>query len=221
MVADIAHELRTPIAIMRTQLDHALQGEASLPVEKMVGLHDETLRLSKLVHDLQDLSLAESGNLPLHKAWIAYSKLIEEVLEFLSVEGEGRAIAVSFSKAQEVQEVRIFADEERVRSILLNLLGNAFRHARSRVRVELSLKDSETAITVHDDGWGIEQEELPYVFDRFYRGRKGMNRQGTGLGLGLAIAREYAQVHGGSVGVSSTFGIGTTFTLCLPVMYES
>ncbi|GAA0409788.1 HAMP domain-containing sensor histidine kinase [Paenibacillus motobuensis] len=223
MVADIAHELRTPIAIMRTQLDHALQGEPSLPIEKIVGLHDETLRLSKLVHDLQDLSLAESGNLPLHKAWFAYSTLIEEVLEFLSVEGEEQAIAVSFSKAREVQEVCIFADKERVRSILLNLLGNAFRHARSRVRVELSLMDSETAITVNDDGWGIEQEELPYVFDRFYRGRKGMNLQarGTGLGLGLAIVREYAQVHGGSVCVSSTFGIGTTFTLCLPVMYES
>lgn len=223
MVADIAHELRTPIAIMRTQLDHALQGETRLTVEKIVGLHDETLRLSKLVHDLQDLSLAETENLHLHKAWFAYSALVEEVLEFLSVEGEERAITASFSKAQEVQEVRIFADKERVRSILLNLLGNAFRHARSRVRVELSLTDSETAITVNDDGWGIEQEELPYVFDRFYRGRKGMNRQarGTGLGLGLAIVREYAQVHGGSVSVNSTFGIGTTFTLCLPVMYES
>ena len=127
------YEVITPIAIMRTQLDHALQGEPSLPIEKIVGLHDETLRLSKLVHDLQDLSLAESGNLPLHKAWFAYSTLIEEVLEFLSVEGEEQAIAVSFSKAREVQEVCIFADKERVRSILLNLLGNAFRHARSRV----------------------------------------------------------------------------------------
>lgn len=223
MVADIAHELRTPIAIMRTQLDHALQGEQSLSIEKIVGLHDETLRLSKLVHDLQDLSLAETGNLPLHKAWIDYSVLIEEVLEFLSVEDEDRAISVSFSKAQEVQQVTIFADEGRIRSILLNLLGNAFRHARSCVKVELCLIDSETTITVNDDGWGIEQEELPYVFERFYRGRKGMNGQakGTGLGLGLAIVREYALVHGGSVNVSSTFGVGTTFTLCLPVMHET
>lgn len=222
MVADIAHELRTPIAIMRTQLDHALQGEQSLSIEKIVGLHDETLRLSKLVHDLQDLSLAETGNLPLSKAWIDYSMLIEEVLEFLSVEDEERTISVRFSIAQEVQQVRIFADEGRIRSILLNLLGNAFRHARSSVQVELSLIGSETTITVNDDGWGIEQEELPYVFDRFYRGRKGMNGQAKsiGLGLGLAIAREYALVHGGSVRVSSTFGLGTTFTLCLPVMHE-
>lgn len=220
MVADIAHELRTPIAIMRTQLDHALQGEQSLSIERIVGLHDETLRLSKLVNDLQDLSLAETGNLLLNKNWFVYSTLVEDMLEFLSVEGEERNVTASFSHAQ---EVRIFADEERVRSILLNLLSNALRHARSSVRVELSLEGSKTVLMINDDGWGIEQEELPYVFDRFYRGCKGMNRQagGTGLGLGLAIVREYALVHGGSVHVSSTFGVGTTFTLCLPVMHES
>lgn len=221
MVADIAHELRTPIAIMRTQLDHAIQDNLPLPLEKAVALHDETLRLTKLVRDLQELSLAETGHLPLFKSWFSLTALVSEVVETLAIEAEERDIS---SVVVTDKDLTLYADESRVRQIIINLVGNAFGHARSRVRIELMHVESEATVTVvvSDDGWGMEEEELNRVFDRFYRGDSQLKQEkrSSGLGLGLAIVREYALAHHGSVQVSSRFGEGTSFRLLLPVMTE-
>jgi len=219
MVADIAHELRTPIAIMRTQLDHAIQEDEPLPIERIVSLHDETLRLTKLVKDLQDLSLAETGHLPLFKSWFSLAQLIADVLETLAIDAEERGVRSFFACDK---EITIFADESRMRGIMINLIGNAFRHARTKVSIKLKLEQSDAIVLVEDDGWGMEEEEQQHVFERFYRGRESCKFQskGSGLGLGLAIVKEYANAHQGSVQVSSRFGEGTTFTLSLPIMAE-
>lgn len=215
MVADIAHELRTPIAVMRTQLDNAIQEELPLPLTKTVSLHEETLRLTKLVRDLQELSLAESGHLPLNKSWFSLTELVEAVTETLVIGTEEQTILTSMDL-----DIRIYADETRIRQIIINLIGNALQHARHELRIEIRLGEGQAELTIADDGCGIEEEELAFVFDRFYRGRAHakVSKRGSGLGLGLAIAKQFALAHSGTLSVSSQYGKGAAFTLCLPII---
>lgn len=221
MVADIAHELRTPIAVMRSQLEHAISDNVPLPVEKAAKLHDETLRLTKLVRDLQVLALAESGNLPLSKSWFSLTVLVSQVVETLALEAEEREIKTDMKSPHELM---IYADESRIRQMIINLTGNALEHARSSVRIILGIDESKTMvhIAVQDDGMGMEEEELSRVFDRFYRGkRNNKSKSGSsGLGLGLAIVREFAHAHRGTVEVSSRYGEGTRFFVELPIMND-
>lgn len=220
MVADIAHELRTPIAIMRATLDQALHSGAPLKMDKLAVLHDETLRLSRLVRDLQELALAESGHLPLLKSWFSLTELAGEVLETLSADGEEHGMRHTLTG---LPDVTMYGDRGRIKQLFINLVGNAFRHARSQVTVDVTLAGSVIEVTVNDDGLGIEEEELDHVFDRFYRGaataKEGRER-GTGLGLGLAIVREFARAHGGEATVRSRYGEGACFLVTLPVMKE-
>ncbi|MEF2247781.1 sensor histidine kinase [Paenibacillus sp. IITD108] len=221
MVADIAHELRTPIAVMRSQLEHAISDNVPLPVEKAARLHDETLRLTKLVRDLQVLALAESGNLPLAKSWFSLTEVVSQVVETLALEAEERAIKTDMKSPHELM---IYADESRIRQMIINLTGNALEHARSSVRIIIGINESKTMvhIVVQDDGMGMEEEELGRVFDRFYRGkRNNKSKSGSsGLGLGLAIAREFAHAHRGTVEVASRYGEGTRFFVELPIMND-
>jgi len=219
MVADIAHELRTPIAVMRTQLDNALHDGEPLPLPKIAALHDETLRLTRLVRDLQELSLAESGNLPLEKGWFSLTELVQSVGEALSVDAEERQLFMTVSFIDQ-PDIRIYADETRVRQIIINLIGNGLQHARSKLHIETRLVGSEAEVTVADDGWGIEEEEQSRVFDRFYRGKSGNRPRArtSGLGLGLAIAYQFSLAHNGTITLESRWGEGASFTLKLPVI---
>ncbi|MCQ6558204.1 sensor histidine kinase [Paenibacillus mendelii] len=221
MVADIAHELRTPLSVMRTQLDNALYAGEPLPLAKTSALHDETIRMSKLVRDLQELALAETGHLPLEKQWFSFTELVSSVVEMLSAEAEDRGICI---RIESDSEIRMFADQIRIRQAVVNLAGNAIRHARQEIRVRIQLDSSRVVFEVTDDGWGIEEEELPQLFDRFYRGKpissSGENGRSSGLGLGLAIAKQYAEAHGGQITVSSKWGEGACFGLILPVIAE-
>lgn len=217
MVADIAHELRTPIAVMRTQLDNAIQDGRPLPLARAVSLHDETLRLTKLVRDLQELSLAESGHLPLSKSWFSLTELTGTVAETLVVATEEKSIQTSIDMDR---DIRIYADETRIRQIIINLIGNALQHARHKLWIKVQLGEGQAELTVTDDGIGIEEEELAFVFDRFYRGSTHTHARGrsSGLGLGLAIAKQFAMAHGGALSVSSHYGQGAAFTLYLPII---
>lgn len=219
MVADLAHELRTPISIMRTQLDHAIQNGRPLSLQKTVVLHDETLRLTRLVREMQELSLAESGHLPLVKSWFSLSKLAEEVLETLAAEAEERNVG---SRLSVDMDVRVYGDQNRIRQIVINLIGNAFQHARGHVDIKVTLEGNMAMIAVSDDGWGMEEEERERVFERFYRGQAQGSHKGrsSGLGLGLAIVKEFAAAHQGSAEVSSSFGEGACFKVRLPVFAE-
>lgn len=219
MVADIAHELRTPIAVMRTQLDHAIQEGLPLPLARTVSLHDETLRLTKLVRDLQELSLAESGHLSLSKSWFSFTALAAAVAETLVVQSDEHTIQATVHMEH---DIRIYADEARIRQIIINLIGNALQHARHELRIELSLEAGYAELTIIDDGLGIEEEELAFVFDRFYRGagQARASKRGSGLGLGLAIAKQFAHAHSGTLDVSSSYGKGAAFTLSLPIIKD-
>lgn len=225
MVAEIAHELRTPLAIMRSQLENALYNGQPLPMEKVISLHEENIRLIKLVKDLQELSLAESGHLPLDKSWFSLSELTESVIEALAVEGEEKNIQAHCTAEQ---DIRIHADQARIRQVIVNLLGNAYKHARASIAIDVRLEGSNAVVTISDDGWGMEEEDLKHVFDRFYRAgdystskeQAANGNHTSGIGLGLAIVKEFVQAHGGTVQVESQFGKGASFQVSLPVVAD-
>ncbi|ASS74305.1 hypothetical protein CIG75_04425 [Tumebacillus algifaecis] len=216
LVADVAHELRTPLAILRGQLESMLEGKVELAPEQLVPLLDETTRLTRLVQDLQQLSLAKAGALPLQRTWVPFAELLAEITSVLELEAElkGTTLAMTGSVQEEV-----YCDRVRIKQVLINLLGNAIRYTppEGRVEVSVSVGLGKVQVVVRDDGPGIPPESLPYLFDRFYRVEGSRNRQSGGMGLGLAIAKEFVEAHSGRLQVKSELGEGTAFTLILPL----
>ena len=234
MVADIAHELRTPLSIMRVQLDNVLHSQINLEPDQAILLQDEVMRMSKLLVDLQQLSLAESGHLKLRQAWISLQRLLEEIASVFVVDAEDRGGSLILDCQA---TFGIYADEDRLRQVFVNLIGNALRYARSAIHISVSLNASTYVVKVSDDGMGIEVEDLPYVFERFYRGNVKRRAQAvdstatsvaypnntnanSGLGLGLPIVKQWIKAHQGSVEVASKWDEGTTFRVQLPVFIE-
>lgn len=218
MVADIAHELRTPLAILRAKLENALYREESIPPEQIIVMHDEVYRMSKLIRDLNSLVIAETGQLPLERSWFSLKSLFEQLVELMMPEAEEKGISITMSGFD--SPVYIYADRERLQQVFVNLSSNASRYARSRIEVVCSQTDTHIYIEVRDDGIGIEEEDLPHVFDRFYRSSLEGGRGSAGLGLGLAIVKEFVQAHGGDVSVESRWNEGCKFKVVLPVFQE-
>ncbi|TCP58261.1 two-component system sensor histidine kinase BaeS [Tumebacillus sp. BK434] len=220
LVADVAHELRTPLAILRGQLESMLEGRAELVPEQLLPMLDETTRLTRLVQDLQQLSLAKAGALPLLRTWVPFAELLQEITGVLELEAElkGTELLVSGYVEEEV-----YCDRVRIKQVLINLIGNAIRYTPDGGRVEVQVRrgQGKLHVAVRDNGPGIPPENLPYLFERFYRVEGSRSRQSGGMGLGLAIAKEFAVAHGGSLGVQSEPGEGTTFTLTLPLFPTS
>ncbi|GAA3400272.1 HAMP domain-containing sensor histidine kinase [Paenibacillus hodogayensis] len=221
MVADIAHELRTPLTVLRTKLDYALQHGHSLSHTEVVLLQDEVYRMSKLLGDLQQLALAESGHLQLDRRWFPISELIGQLVSLFAIQAEEDGITIVYDSPLALS---IYADENRLKQVILNLLGNALKYARSKVVLTLALEHDQYVITIADDGPGIEEEELPYLFDRFYQGtskrRSEPAKSSAGLGLGLSIAKSLVEAHRGAISVSSRWQEGSSFRIALPVLNE-
>ncbi|HYF75921.1 MAG TPA: ATP-binding protein, partial [Symbiobacteriaceae bacterium] len=218
MVADVAHELRTPVAILRSQFEAIQDGAAEPSVETLLPMHDEVLRLTRLLDDLQVLSLTDAGQLPLSRRPVDPMDLAEQTASAFRAAAAGKGI--DFQVDTTGQPPTIDADPDRIKQVLLNLLGNALRHTPpgGAVQLEVSSTATEVCFAVIDTGEGINPADLPHLFDRFYRGDKSRSRSGGGSGLGLAIAKGIAESHGGTVTVASTPGQGSRFTLSLPIM---
>jgi signal transduction histidine kinase len=199
MVADIAHELRTPLTVIRGNLEGALEGVLPLSSETLLPVHQQAILLSRLVEDLRELALAESGQLVLEREPVDIRALAESVLAALRPQAAPREIDL-------VADIELalpvaWADPSRVRQILLNLLANALRHTPKGGRVVVSARTEGALIriAVQDSGLGIPPEELPHVFERFYRGDPSRARETGGSGLGLAIVKHLVLLHGGEV----------------------
>jgi signal transduction histidine kinase len=216
MVADVAHELRTPVAILRGQFEAIQDGVAEPTPETLLPMHDEVVRLSRLLGDLQMLSLVDAGQLLLEQRAVAPAELAESAATAFGPAASGKDVAFDLVVATELPPV--LADPDRTKQVLLNLLGNALRHTPEGGRISLTVKADGENVTfaVADTGEGISPDDLPHVFDRFYRGDKSRSRAGGGSGLGLAIARGIVEAHGGTIQVSSRVGEGTCFTFHLP-----
>ncbi len=233
LTADVAHELRTPLHIIQGNLEGILDDVYEPTAEHITATLDETRALARLVDDLRLLSLAEAGQLPLVREPVDVTELLADVSTSFSGQAEAMGIALcvepalNLSNGPALSPLTIIADVGRLDQVLSNMMGNALRHTSSggtiTLRAEPVLSTVEgpieggVRISVRDTGEGIPAEELPYIFDRFWRGdRSRSHAHGAGSGLGLAIARQLVQIHGGHIGVESEPGQGTTFTIELP-----
>ncbi|RKN77060.1 sensor histidine kinase [Paenibacillus ginsengarvi] len=216
LVADVAHELRTPIAILRGHLETILEGAMDLDREHLLPLLDETKRMSRLIQDMQDLNLAEAGKLALDRSWAPFGSILEEIVSILEIEAEAKSITLHLDGEGEGE---LYGDMSRIKQVFINLIGNAVRYTPRGGRVDVHYKyhDGQVRVTVSDNGPGIAPESLPYIFKRFYRVENSRNRMSGGTGLGLAIAKEFIEVHNGAIHVESAPGAGTAFTVMLPI----
>jgi signal transduction histidine kinase len=217
MVTDVAHELRTPLTNLRGYLEAARDG-LLVPDSALVdNLYEETMLLSRLVADLQELAQAEAGQLTLLRQPASLAGMVEQAVAILRPQANAKGLALIVDLPADLPPVDV--DPERVGQVLRNLLNNAAAHTSrgGEVTVAAQANIGEVSVSVHDTGTGIAPEHLPYVFDRFYRADQSRARQTGGAGLGLAITKQLMIAHGGSISVASAPGQGTTFTFALPV----
>ncbi|MEU7913445.1 HAMP domain-containing sensor histidine kinase [Microbispora bryophytorum] len=215
MVGDVAHELRTPLSNIRGWLEAAQDGLADPDPELVASLLEEALLLQHVIDDLQDLAVADAGELRVHAEPVDAADLLAQVAT--AHRGGAEAAGVTLlTKAD--GRLRLVADPVRLRQAVGNLVSNAVRHTPpgGTVRLQARRADGDVVIDVTDTGSGIAPDDLPLVFERFWRVEKSRSRRSGGSGLGLPIARKLAEAHGGSLSATSVVGEGSTFTLRLP-----
>ncbi|MCO5997666.1 sensor histidine kinase [Actinoallomurus rhizosphaericola] len=215
MVSDVSHELRTPLSNILGWLEAAQDGVAELDPALTASLVEEAALLRHIIDDLQQLALADAGQLRVHPEPADAADLVEQI----ATVHRAAAAAAGLTLTTEVRgTLPLHADPVRLRQAVGNLLSNAVRYtpAGGRVTLRAYADGGDVLIEVADTGPGIAPEHLPYVFDRFWRAEKSRNRQTGGSGLGLAIVRHLAEAHGGSATARSEPGRGATFTLRLP-----
>ncbi|UNC92672.1 sensor histidine kinase [Candidatus Contubernalis alkaliaceticus] len=216
MTADVAHELRTPLSILRGNLESLQAGVIEPDPQVISSLHDEIIRISMLVNDLQDISLAEAGKLNLNLLKTDVEDLFNKVFQTFQYEIFLKRIKFEKNVFQEHLILKI--DRDKIMQVLINLLGNALRYTPKGGKIVLGaeIKGAHVVINVSDSGPGINSEDLPYIFERFYRSRKEYPKKDGGSGLGLAIARSFIEAHGGYIWVKNNTQRGSTFSFSLP-----
>ncbi|GLO68428.1 sensor histidine kinase [Oceanobacillus kimchii] len=221
LVADVAHELRTPLTIIQAKLESIQAGALEATEEVILHVSDEVYRLSRLVNDLQQLSLAESKTLPLHKERTEINGFVEAILSQFQWLADEKDIRLQFSKNP--TDIYIEIDRDRMTQVVVNLLGNALRYTRDSGTVIVDVKVEGKSVVLHfkDTGPGIDEQKLPFIFERFYRLDESRKRDEGGAGLGLSIAKGFVEVHGGTINVTSIKGEGTRFEVSLPIQSES
>jgi signal transduction histidine kinase len=217
MVADVAHELRTPLSNIAGYLE-AIRDDVIKPDKATIAsLSEETALLSRLVQDLQELALADAGELKLVRQPESVSELIDRSVIAVQMAAGEKGVSIKTGVSADLPAVNI--DGYRISEVLHNLFTNAIRHtpAGGEITIQAELSGQFVQITVNDNGEGIPAADLPYVFERFYRVDKSRNRNGGGSGLGLTIAKRLVEAHGGTIGVQSELGRGSRFFFTLPV----
>lgn len=217
LMGDIAHELRTPLAVLEGNLRAALDEVAPLDPAGIAHLYSQTRHLTRLVNDLRELALAESRALPLDRQPTDVAELIVESAQALAPLAEETGVTLT-SEVTALPLVSV--DPGRLRQVLFNLLTNALRHTPpgGSVTVRATSDGAQVRLEVRDSGDGLSPDQLDVVFDRFYRADSSRNRETGGSGLGLAIVRAICDAHGGGAQASSAGkGRGSTFTVTLPV----
>jgi signal transduction histidine kinase len=219
LTADVAHELRTPLHIIQGNLEGLLDGVYQPTAEHLTAMLDETRRLARLIDDLRLLSLAESGQLVLHKEVIAVDELFADLSTSFGGQAEARGVQLCIEKPDRLAGMTVNADVGRLYQVLGNLVVNALRYTPPGGSITFQGEHipGGVRLSVHDTGQGIAPEDLPSIFDRFWRGDPARSRaEGAGGGLGLAIARQLVLAHGGRIEAESQPGQGATFIVQLP-----
>ncbi len=214
LTADVAHELRTPLHIIQGNLEGIQDGVYQPDTEHVNLLLDETHQLSRLVEDLRTLSLSEAGQLSLKHEPVDVADLLEDVATSFSGQAEAAGVALKVEIEPPGTSLSLAGDAGRLDEVLSNLVVNALRHTPAGGAIILRAQPLPYSVRlqVSDNGSGIPAQDLPFIFDRFWRG----DSQDRGSGLGLAIARQLVQAHGGQISAASQPDQGTTFTIELP-----
>jgi two-component system OmpR family sensor kinase/two-component system sensor histidine kinase BaeS len=213
LTADVAHELRTPLHIIQGNLEGIADGVYEADVEQIDRLLGETRQLSRLVEDLRTLSLAEAGQLPMKIEQLEVVELLADVVTSFSGQAEAAGVDLGYSISEE--GLLIQGDAGRLDQVLSNLVANALDHTHTGGTIHISASPIQDGVQIEvvDNGRGIAEEDLPFIFDRFWRGEGA--RQASS-GLGLAIAQQLVQAHGGTIWVKSQLNEGTTFSMEFP-----
>ncbi|HSM24949.1 MAG TPA: ATP-binding protein [Anaerolineaceae bacterium] len=218
MMADVAHELRTPLSILRVDLESMEDGLMEVNPENIKNLQSEVAYLSNLVDDLRMLSMADAGDLRIEKTRIELTSLVREMVERQQIAARERSIQLTADYYP--KEIFVDADAQRLSQVMVNLLSNAIQHTPKEheilVRVE---KEKQLAIiSVTNTGSWVQEDDLERIFDRFYRAEPSRTRDNGGSGLGLSIARSLVEAHGGKIWAESVEGKSTSFRFILPIV---
>lgn len=216
LVADVSHELRTPLTVLEGNLRAILDHVYTLDESEVANLYEQTRHLIRLVNDLREISLAESGQMALERTQTDFNLLITETMQALEPLSVEKQIQMEYEPTHPLEGS---VDSIRIRQVLFNLIGNAIRHTPQDGRIIVRAKRDAMGIhvSVKDSGDGLTQEELASVFDRFYRADKSRSRETGGTGLGLSIAKAIIEAHGGQIHAESDgVGKGCAFSFMIP-----
>ncbi|MCF6092634.1 ATP-binding protein [Microaerobacter geothermalis] len=215
LMADVAHELRTPLATLRSHLEAFQDGIWEPTKERLNSSQQQVMRLIRLVGDIEKLNQAENPLVQLHIQPIHLNELINQVVQTLESEWSHKPMNVNVIIDD---QITLMGDGDRITQVLLNLLSNAYKFTPENGNITILAKESNSEVTilVKDNGSGISKEDLPHIFERFFRGEKSRNRSYGGAGIGLAIVKAIVEAHKGTISVESEVGEGTTFTIVFP-----
>jgi len=214
MTADVAHELRTPLAAIRSHLEAMAEGLWEATPERLESCLEEVKRFGSLIADLERLAAIEQDHLKLNRSEIDLLKIARAVGRSFEKEADEKAVSITVGGASSF----VPADSDRVSQVVANLISNAIKYTREggHIRVEVTDSAADGTVVVEDDGIGIPEKDLPFIFERFYRADRSRSRQTGGAGIGLAIVKSIVEAHGGSVSAESREAKGSRFTVSFP-----
>ncbi len=219
LVSDLTHELRTPLTVLKGYLEGLADGTIEPSTDIYERLSRETGRMQRLVNDLQELSKMEAGYLPIDARPMELQPLLSSIVRRFADQLVEDSPQLLLDCPSEIP--RVSADPERVEQIIVNLIGNALRYtSKGSIVVKVYPEQDKMWIAVIDTGQGIAPEDLPHVFERFWRADRSRDRHSGGTGIGLAICSRLVELHGGKIQVESQLGKGSTFRFSLPIARE-
>lgn len=214
LTGDISHELKTPLTNIQSHLEAMIDGIWEPTEERLLSVKEEAERLSSLVSDMQKLNKYDESSINLKKDNVNISDIICFVIFQFSNLAKSKNIKIEYEK----KNINLYCDKDKITQALVNILSNAIRYSNegSTIFIEEKLKDNKVIISIEDQGIGISEEDLKYVFERFYRADKSRTRATGGTGIGLTIVKSIVSSHGGEVKLESKLGEGSKFTIILP-----
>ncbi len=224
IVANVSHELRTPLASIKGYTELLLNEyeghDRHLRHQFLTIINDETDRLNKFITDLLDLSRLESGQVEPQMEYLFLDKVIDESLQTLDVQSRKAGIEINVDCPDE--SLLILANKGLITSVIRNLISNAIKYGYKGGRIDVNAyqNGNSVVLTISDQGLGIPSDDIPYLFTKFYRAETAQRSGIGGTGLGLALAKEAVEAHHGTISVESEIGVGTRFTVTLPIPKE-